>query len=46
MIGNEGDPVMYETYDLSPSILHFVRPFRHSISTSGCGQNLWCTPSG
>ena len=25
MIGNEGDPVMYETYDLSPSILQVFR---------------------
>jgi len=25
MIGNEGDPTMYETYDLSPSILQVVK---------------------
>ncbi|WP_263354258.1 TonB-dependent receptor [Acidicapsa acidisoli] len=29
MIGNEGDPTMYETYDLSPSILQVLR--KHNL---------------
>jgi carboxypeptidase family protein/TonB-dependent receptor-like protein len=47
MIGNEGDPVLYETYDLSPSILQVVK--QHNLHygadfmlmhfvTSGIGQ--------